>query len=168
MSKVSTAPVSTRLHLVRHCDVRNPRGVLYGHLPDFPLSEKGVRRGDTWLFASFEGVLHPLRTTEYDELKAVKNISLDIAQGERDIDRRPRIDLQHDAGLHVGAEPLQRDFQPVGTDGQVRHRPGARGVGDHGARESRGGLRGRHGDARKYGARRVSNDSCDGALGTSD
>jgi methylamine dehydrogenase heavy chain len=27
-----------------------------------PLSEKGVRRGDTWLFASFEGVLHPLRT----------------------------------------------------------------------------------------------------------
>jgi methylamine dehydrogenase heavy chain len=28
-----------------------------------PLSEKGVRRGDTWLFASFEGVLHPLRDT---------------------------------------------------------------------------------------------------------
>ena len=28
-----------------------------------PLSEKGVRRGDTWLFASFEGLLHPLRVT---------------------------------------------------------------------------------------------------------
>jgi methylamine dehydrogenase heavy chain len=28
-----------------------------------PLSEKGVRVGDTWLFASFEGVLHPLRAT---------------------------------------------------------------------------------------------------------
>lgn len=28
-----------------------------------PLSEKGVRRGDTWLFASFEGVIHPLQTT---------------------------------------------------------------------------------------------------------
>jgi len=28
-----------------------------------PFSEKGVRRGDTWLFASFEGVLHPLRAT---------------------------------------------------------------------------------------------------------
>jgi broad specificity phosphatase PhoE len=39
---VSEAPVSTRLHLVRHCDVRNPDGVLYGHLPDFPLSVKGV------------------------------------------------------------------------------------------------------------------------------
>jgi broad specificity phosphatase PhoE len=34
--------VSTRLYLVRHCDVRNPKGVLYGHLPDFPLSDKGV------------------------------------------------------------------------------------------------------------------------------
>ncbi|MDQ2961383.1 MAG: histidine phosphatase family protein [Candidatus Dormibacteraeota bacterium] len=32
----------TRVYLARHCDVRNPQGVLYGHLPDFPLSEKGV------------------------------------------------------------------------------------------------------------------------------
>jgi methylamine dehydrogenase heavy chain len=28
-----------------------------------PLTEKGVRLGDTWLFASFEGVMHPLRAT---------------------------------------------------------------------------------------------------------
>jgi broad specificity phosphatase PhoE len=41
---VSQDPVATRLYLVRHCDVRNPDGVLYGHLPDFPLSEKGVRQ----------------------------------------------------------------------------------------------------------------------------
>jgi broad specificity phosphatase PhoE len=41
---VSEPPVSTRLHLVRHCDVRNPDGVLYGHLPNFPLSEKGVKQ----------------------------------------------------------------------------------------------------------------------------
>jgi broad specificity phosphatase PhoE len=39
---VSEAPASTRLYLVRHCDVRNPDGVLYGHLPNFPLSAKGV------------------------------------------------------------------------------------------------------------------------------
>jgi broad specificity phosphatase PhoE len=39
---VSEPPVPTRLHLVRHCDVRNPDGVLYGHLPNFPLSDKGV------------------------------------------------------------------------------------------------------------------------------
>ena len=39
-----TQPVRTTLHLVRHCDVHNPDGVLYGHLPGFRLSEKGVRQ----------------------------------------------------------------------------------------------------------------------------
>jgi broad specificity phosphatase PhoE len=39
-----TAPVRTTLHLVRHCDVHNPEGVLYGHLPGFRLSDKGVRQ----------------------------------------------------------------------------------------------------------------------------
>jgi broad specificity phosphatase PhoE len=34
----------TRVYLVRHCDVRNPQGVLYGHLPEFPLSDKGIRQ----------------------------------------------------------------------------------------------------------------------------
>jgi broad specificity phosphatase PhoE len=37
-------PTSTRVFLARHCDVHNPGGVLYGHLPHFPLSEKGVRQ----------------------------------------------------------------------------------------------------------------------------
>src|SRR5690348_6798858 len=31
----------TRVYLVRHADVENPRRVLYGHLPGFPLSERG-------------------------------------------------------------------------------------------------------------------------------
>ncbi|MDQ6855704.1 MAG: histidine phosphatase family protein [Candidatus Dormibacteraeota bacterium] len=39
-----SGPTSTRVYLARHCDVRNPGGVLYGHLPHFPLSEKGVRQ----------------------------------------------------------------------------------------------------------------------------
>ncbi|MFN2569766.1 MAG: histidine phosphatase family protein [Candidatus Dormibacteria bacterium] len=38
------SPPLTRLHLVRHCEVRNPQGVLYGHLPGFPLSDKGVQQ----------------------------------------------------------------------------------------------------------------------------
>lgn len=45
MSQASPRP-HTRLHLVRHCDVRNPEGVLYGHLPDFGLSEKGIRQAN--------------------------------------------------------------------------------------------------------------------------
>jgi broad specificity phosphatase PhoE len=31
----------TRIYLVRHADVENPRRVLYGHLPGFPLSARG-------------------------------------------------------------------------------------------------------------------------------
>jgi broad specificity phosphatase PhoE len=30
-----------RIYLIRHADVENPDRVLYGHLPGFPLSEKG-------------------------------------------------------------------------------------------------------------------------------
>jgi broad specificity phosphatase PhoE len=39
-----TEPPTARLYLVRHCDVANPGGVLYGHLPGFPLSERGVQQ----------------------------------------------------------------------------------------------------------------------------
>lgn len=31
----------TRAYLIRHADVLNPKGVLYGHLDNFPLSPKG-------------------------------------------------------------------------------------------------------------------------------
>jgi len=37
---------ATRVYLVRHCDVHNPDGVLYGHLPAFRLSSKGERQAD--------------------------------------------------------------------------------------------------------------------------
>jgi probable phosphoglycerate mutase len=33
--------VTTRVLLMRHADVENPRGVIYGHLPGFQLSELG-------------------------------------------------------------------------------------------------------------------------------
>ena len=36
--------VRTRLYLVRHCDVHNPGRVLYGFLPGFGLSDKGVNQ----------------------------------------------------------------------------------------------------------------------------
>jgi broad specificity phosphatase PhoE len=36
----------TRVYLVRHADVENPRRVLYGHLPGFPLSERGRRQAE--------------------------------------------------------------------------------------------------------------------------
>ena len=39
-------PQSRRIFLVRHCDVANPRGVLYGYLPGFGLSERGVAQAE--------------------------------------------------------------------------------------------------------------------------
>ncbi len=72
---------------------------------------------------------------------------LEVADGERRVERRRRADLQHDAGLDVGAEALQRHFEPIGADRHVRHQPGAGLVGDGGTRERGIGLRRRHGDA---------------------
>lgn len=37
-------PVSTTVHLVRHGEVHNPDGVLYGRLPGFRLSERGQKQ----------------------------------------------------------------------------------------------------------------------------
>ena len=34
----------TRIHLIRHGEVYNPDGVLYGRLPGFQLSDKGIRQ----------------------------------------------------------------------------------------------------------------------------
>jgi broad specificity phosphatase PhoE len=34
----------TRVYLIRHADVENPRRILYGHLDGFPLSERGRRQ----------------------------------------------------------------------------------------------------------------------------
>jgi len=36
-----------RLYLVRHCDVANPHGVLYGYLPGFGLSAKGLSQAES-------------------------------------------------------------------------------------------------------------------------
>jgi broad specificity phosphatase PhoE len=36
-----TSGSTTSCYLVRHGDVENPRGVIYGHLPGYPLSRKG-------------------------------------------------------------------------------------------------------------------------------
>ncbi len=37
-------PEQTRVHVMRHGEVHNPTGVLYGRLPGFRLSENGPRR----------------------------------------------------------------------------------------------------------------------------
>ena len=39
-------PEATRLYLARHCDVENPEHILYGHLPGFGLSRKGIEQAN--------------------------------------------------------------------------------------------------------------------------
>ena len=41
---MSPAPVRTVVHLLRHGEVFNPDGILYGRLPGFRLSENGIRQ----------------------------------------------------------------------------------------------------------------------------
>ena len=77
---------------------------------------------------------------------------LQVSHREHNVDRRHATDLQHDAALHVGAESLQRDFQPVRAGGQVRQDVGPVGLGDHAAHESGVGLHDRDGHARQHTA----------------
>ena len=76
----------------------------------------------------------------------------EIPDAERGVDGRRRADLQDESGLHVGAETLQRDLQPVWTGGKIRDHVIASGIGDDTAREGRVGLRGGDRDAWKDGA----------------
>jgi broad specificity phosphatase PhoE len=50
----TTGPATTVVHLVRHGEVHNPSGVLYGRLPGYHLSERGRQMADM-LAESFRG-----------------------------------------------------------------------------------------------------------------
>jgi len=47
MSSRSASPERTVVHLMRHGEVHNPTGVLYGRLPDFHLSDLGRQMAET-------------------------------------------------------------------------------------------------------------------------
>ena len=80
---------------------------------------------------------------------------LERAELEGGVDRRRRADLQHDAGLHVGAESLQRHLEPVRAGRQVRDQIGAVLVGYGRADQPRGGLRRGDGDTWQHRTARI-------------
>ena len=47
MSSAAATPERTVVHLMRHGEVHNPTGVLYGRLPDFHLSDLGREMAET-------------------------------------------------------------------------------------------------------------------------
>ena len=65
---------------------------------------------------------------------------LEGADRQLHVDRRRGGDLQDDARLDVGAEPLERHFEPVWAGGQIRHEVRALTVSDDAARRARVGL----------------------------
>ena len=43
---MSDAPLNATIHLVRHGEVENPKGVIYGRLPGYNLSERGQKQAE--------------------------------------------------------------------------------------------------------------------------
>ena len=93
-----------------------------------------------------------LRTSTIGAAASTDTVSSRLPTASCALMRRRRADLEHDAGLDVGAESLQRHLQPVRAGRHVRHDPGPFAVGHDGSRESGVGLRRRDGDAREHGA----------------
>jgi broad specificity phosphatase PhoE len=76
----------TRIHLVRHGEVHNPRGVLYGRLPRFKLSPRGIHQARTTgrflathqLESVFSSPLLRARQTALEILEARKTKTLKL------------------------------------------------------------------------------------------
>jgi len=87
----SARGVTTTVHLLRHGEVDNPKGVLYGRLPDYHLSELGVQMAErvaktvsgrdvTYLVAS------PLERAQETAKPSADALGLDIVTDERVIE----------------------------------------------------------------------------------
>ena len=79
---------TTTVHLMRHGEVHNPTGVLYGRLPGFRLSEAGeamARRVAAW-FAERDVthlVASPLERAQQTARPIAETLGLDVATDER-------------------------------------------------------------------------------------
>ena len=70
-------PQRARLYLVRPCDVANPHGVLYGYLPGFGLSEKGLAQAEA-IGTLLAG--EPIRAIRTSPLERARQTSAIIAR----------------------------------------------------------------------------------------
>lgn len=93
-----TAP-RTVVHLMRHGEVFNPRGVLYGRLPDYHLSELGqamAERAAEWLTGRDADITHlvasPLERAQETAQPSAKAFSLDIHTDDRVIEAGNRFE----------------------------------------------------------------------------
>ncbi|MGH8776314.1 MAG: histidine phosphatase family protein [Jiangellaceae bacterium] len=81
-------PSTTRVHLLRHGEVHNPTGVLYGRLPGYHLSERGVsmarRIAETVGHRDIVRVVSsPLERARESAVPIADKLGLDVALDER-------------------------------------------------------------------------------------
>lgn len=89
----------TVVHLLRHGEVYNPRGVLYGRLPDYHLSDRGremAERVAEWLTGRDADVTHlvasPLERAQETAQPTAKAFGLDVHTDERVIEAGNRFE----------------------------------------------------------------------------
>ncbi|MDA8369217.1 MAG: histidine phosphatase family protein [Nocardiopsaceae bacterium] len=86
---------TTVVHLLRHGEVHNPEGVLYGRLPEFHLSKTGVQMAElaaSWFAGRDIAVLYssPLDRTQETAMPLAENFGLAVHLDERLIEAANR------------------------------------------------------------------------------
>ena len=104
------SPDLTVVHLLRHGEVHNPMGVLYGRLPDFHLSDLGTR----------------MATLACDHLHPHDLVHVVASPLERAIETAEPVAADHGLGIHVDGRLLEAgnafEGQVVGVGaGILRH-----------------------------------------------
>lgn len=79
------------VHLVRHGEVRNPEGILYGRLPGYALSDRGLRMAELAAAALAERriaalVASPMQRTQESAAPWARRFGLPVALDERVIE----------------------------------------------------------------------------------
>lgn len=116
-------PETTIVHVIRHGEVHNPSGVLYGRLPGFLLSERGLamaeRVGETFADRDIAAVVaSPLERAQQTAAPLARRLGLDILVDPRIIEAGNRFEGRTfgvgDGSLRrPGTWPLLRDpFRP--------------------------------------------------------
>ena len=116
MTAGGTGPVRTAVHLVRHGEVHNPDGILYGRLPGFGLSETGrtqARRVAEHLAPADVAALFvsPMQRAQETAVPIAEKLGVDPVTEDRLIEAANGFEGQH---VGVGDGALRRpEFWPL-------------------------------------------------------
>jgi broad specificity phosphatase PhoE len=102
--------VAQALHLIRHGEVDNPSGVIYGRLPGYPLSERGARMAAAAAEA-LEGepitrlIASPLLRTQQSAAPIAEAFGLEIEPDERVIEAANLFEGRTTSGRAIARDP---------------------------------------------------------------